>query len=103
MSSESSPPSQARDVALSWAEEMRSVRMQVIEQIRAGSRDFSEIVQSKDPSIGRIKVVAVLENIPGLGKVKARRMMDDIGISGDCKVRALSDEHRRALLESVGR
>jgi ATP-dependent Clp protease adapter protein ClpS len=83
------------------AQEMRSARVRVIDEIRSGSRVLSDVLSANDRSIGRIKVVAVLENVPGLGKVKARRIMDDVGISGDCKVRELTVEHRTALLECI--
>ena len=51
-----------------------------------------------DESLGRMKVLAVLESLPRLGKVKARRTMEDIGISETRRLRGLGAQQRALLL-----
>lgn len=88
---------------MALAAHLRAERAATIEKVRAGLWDLQNVIDSDDSGIGRIKVVAILENLPGLGKVAARRLMDDIGISGDCRIRELSPEQSFALLGHIPR
>lgn len=67
-----------------------------------GSLTLKELLAQADhnDTIGKMKVLAVLESLPGVGKVRARRAMDDIGIADTRRVRGLGDQQRRALLET---
>lgn len=68
-----------------------------------GSITLAELFeQSADESIGKMKVLAVLQSLPGLGKVKARRTMDDIGIAFNRRVQGLGANQRKALLDRLG-
>ena len=57
-------------------------------------------IAGRDETIGKMKVLAVLESMPGLGKVKARRLMEEIGISETRRIRGLGSEQRKTLLKS---
>lgn len=67
-----------------------------------GSLTLSELLAQADhnDTIGKMKVLAVLESLPGVGKVRARRAMEDIGIADTRRVRGLGEQQRRALLET---
>ena len=68
-----------------------------------GNLSLADLLQEADSNetIGKMKVVSVLESLPGLGKVKARRLMDEIGISETRKVQGLGQQQRRRLLEKL--
>ena len=53
------------------------------EKLKLGSLSLDELLARADgdETVGKMKVVSVLESLPGLGKVKARRLMDTVGIS----------------------
>lgn len=67
-----------------------------------GSLSLSELISraDSDDTVGKMKVLAVLEALPGVGKVKARRTMEEIGIADTRRVRGLGEQQRRALLQA---
>ena len=54
-----------------------------------------------DETVGKMKVVSVLESLPGLGKVKARRLMETVGISDSRRLQGLGAKQREALLKET--
>lgn len=56
--------------------------------------------QTDDDSVGKMKVLAVIESMPGIGKVKARRLMEDIGIHENRRLRGLGVRQRAQLVEA---
>jgi hypothetical protein len=99
------PPSispEARQAALEKAAAARRARAELKEKLKMGSLDLAELLaQSGDETIGKMKVLAVLESLPGLGKVKARRVMEEIGIADTRRVQGLGANQRKALLEKL--
>lgn len=91
-----------RQAALAKAAEARRARAEVKEKLKMGSLTLSELLDQAgdNDTIGKMKVVAVLESLPGVGKVKARRTMEEIGISDTRRLRGLGDQQRKALLEA---
>ncbi len=67
-----------------------------------GSLTLAEALASDESSVGKLKVVSMLESLPGVGKVKARKIMEDIGIADNRKVQGLGTQQRKALLEQFG-
>lgn len=67
-----------------------------------GSMSLLEALDSDDPNVGKLKVVALLESLPGVGKVKARRVMEEIGIADNRRVQGLGAQQRSALLDQLG-
>ena len=65
-----------------------------------GSISLSELLKrsEKDETVGKMKVLSVLESLPGLGKVKARRLMESVGISESRRLQGLGANQREALL-----
>jgi uncharacterized protein YbjT (DUF2867 family) len=95
-----SPEDRAK--ALAKAAEARRQRAELKEKLKMGSLTLSELFESADETIKKMKVLAVLESLPGLGKVKARRIMGEIGISETRRVGGLGANQRKALLDRLG-
>jgi hypothetical protein len=99
------PPSispEARQAALAKAGAARRQRAELKEKLKMGSLTIAELLsKSDDETVGKMKVLAVLESLPGLGKVKARRLMEEIGIADTRRVQGLGANQRKALLEKL--
>lgn len=93
-----------RAAALEKAKEVRQARAEVKARLKMGSLSLAEALASadQDDTVGKLKVVALLESLPGVGKVKARQVMEDIGIAPNRKVQGLGAQQRKALLEQLG-
>ena len=92
-----------RAAALEKAAAARAARAEVKNQLKIGSLSLSDALASKDPTIGKLKVVSMLESLPGVGKVKARKIMDEIGIADNRRVQGLGQQQKHALLELLGK
>lgn len=91
-----------RAAALAKAGEARAARADIKARLKMGSMSLLEALDSDDPNVAKLKVVAMLESLPGVGKVKARRVMDDIGIADNRRVQGLGAQQRSALLDQLG-
>lgn len=92
-----------RAAALEKAAAARRQRAELKEKLKMGSLDLKELfdLAGEQESVGKMKVLAVLESLPGLGKVKARRVMEEIGISETRRVQGLGAKQREALFEKL--
>ena len=92
-----------RAAALEKAAAARRQRAELKEKLKMGSLDLKElfVLAGNEESVGKMKVLAVLESLPGLGKVKARRIMEEIGISETRRVQGLGSKQREALFEKL--
>lgn len=92
-----------RQAALQKAAEVRRLRAEMKSRLKMGSITFGELCQeaSNNSSLGKMKVLTVLESLPGLGKVKARRLMDELGISETRRLQGLGDNQYKKLLERL--
>ena len=91
-----------RAAALAKAAEARAARADIKARLKMGSMSLLEALDSDDPNVAKLKVVAMLESLPGVGKVKARRVMEDIGIADNRRVQGLGAQQRSALLDQLG-
>jgi hypothetical protein len=91
-----------RQAALEKAAAARRARAELKERLKMGSLTLSELLDEaeRDETVGKTKVLAVLEALPGVGKVKARRAMEEIGIAETRRLRGLGKEQRKALLDA---
>jgi hypothetical protein len=99
------PPSlspEQRAAALAKAAEARTARAEVKNRLKLGSITLAEALASNDDTIGKLKVVSLLESLPGVGKVKARKLMEEIGIADNRRVQGLGQQQKAALLEQLG-
>jgi hypothetical protein len=94
-----------RQAALEKAAKVRRERAEVKEKLKLGSLSLSELLSKADgdETVGKMKVVSVLESLPGLGKVKARRLMETVGISESRRLQGLGAKQRAELLKETAR
>ncbi|MDA8360249.1 MAG: integration host factor, actinobacterial type [Actinomycetota bacterium] len=94
-----------RQAALEKAAKVRRERAEVKEKLKLGNMTLSELLKraEKDETIGKMKVISVLESLPGLGKVKARRLMETVGISESRRLQGLGTKQRVDLLKETSR
>jgi len=94
-----------RQAALQKAAKVRKERAEVKEKLKLGSLTLAELLKKaeKDETVGKMKVVSVLESLPGLGKVKARRLMETVGISESRRLQGLGAKQRADLLRETAR
>ena len=92
-----------REAALAKAAEARRARAELKEKLKMGSLTLTDLLDQADgnDTIGKMKVLAVLESLPGVGKVRARRAMEEIGIADTRRVKGLGDQQRKSLLEAL--
>ena len=92
-----------RQAALEKAAKVRRERAEVKEKLKLGTMSLSELLQQAehDETVGKMKVVSVLESLPGLGKVKARRLMESVGISESRRLQGLGAKQRADLLSKT--
>ena len=94
---------EVRRAALLKAPPGRRGRAALRGQLKAGDISLSDLLgQLDDDTVGKMKVLAVLESLPGVGKVKARRTMEAIKISESRRLRGLGNRQRSRLLEDFG-
>ena len=91
-----------RAAALAKAAEARAARADLKNRLKLGSIALAEALRSNDSTVGKLKVVSLLESLPGVGKVKARKLMDEIGIADNRRVQGLGQQQKQALLEQLG-
>lgn len=91
-----------RAAALAKAAEARTARAELKNKLKLGSLSLAEALASSDDTIGKLKVVSLLESLPGVGKVKARKLMEEIGIADNRRVQGLGQQQKAALLEQLG-
>jgi hypothetical protein len=92
-----------RAAALAKAAEARTARAEVKTRLKMGSLSLNDALASTDSTIGKLKVVSLLESLPGVGKVKARKLMEEIGIADNRRVQGLGQQQKAALLEQLGK
>jgi len=92
-----------RASALAKAAEARTARAEVKNKLKIGSLSLAEALASTDSTIGKLKVVSLLESLPGVGKVKARKIMDEIGIADNRRVQGLGQQQKASLLDQLGK
>ncbi len=101
------PPSlpSSASAALEKAARVRRERAVVKEKLKMGSLTLGELLTQadSDETVGKMKVVSVLESLPGLGKVKARRLMETVGISDSRRLQGLGAKQRESLLKETAR
>ena len=88
--------------ALAKAAEARVARAELKNQLKMGSVSLAEALASTSSTVGKLKVVSLLESLPGVGKVKARKIIKEIGIADNRRVQGLGAQQKAALLEQLG-
>jgi ribosome recycling factor len=96
-------PEQRAD-ALKKAAAARQARAEVKNRLKYSQAKLSDVIAQgqQDETIGKLKVVSLLESLPKVGKVKARAIMADIGISETRRVRGLGPHQVAELVKQFG-
>jgi uncharacterized membrane protein YqiK len=94
-----------RTEALAKAAEARKKRAEVKAELKSGTRSLADVLQKagNDETLGKMKVVNVLESLPGVGKVRAQKIMEELDISATRRIRGLGSKQRAMLLERFGK
>jgi hypothetical protein len=94
-----------RKAALEKAAKARKDRAELKDHLKSGRISLTELLDKApgDDTVGKMKVLAVLESLPGTGKVKARKLMDQVGISETRRLQGLGAKQRDSLLEAIER
>ena len=92
-----------RAAALEKAAAARAARAAVKQELKMGSMTLSDALASTSSTVGKLKVVSLLESLPGVGKVKARKIMEEIGIADNRRVQGLGAQQKQALLAQLGK
>ena len=92
-----------RAAALEKAAAARRARAELKEKLKMGSVTLTELFDQAvgNDTIGKMKVLAVLESLPGLGKVKARRLLEECEVSETRRIQGLGANQRKKLLETL--
>jgi len=93
-----------RAEALQKAAAARQKRAEVKNRLKYSQGKLSEVIAQgqQDETIGKLKVVSLLESLPGVGKVKAKKVMAEIGIAETRRVRGLGPHQVKALIDLYG-
>lgn len=94
-------PEQRRK-ALEKAARARAIRAEIKERFAAGEITITEIIESDDEAIKRMKVIDLIQTIPGYGKVKAAKLLDEHGISQSRRIQGLGRRQKETLLSLFG-
>ena len=88
-----------RAAALEKAAAARQARAEVKNRLKYSQGSLSEVIEQghKDDTIGKLKVVSLLESLPGVGKARAAKIMERLEISPTRRVRGLGANQRKAL------
>jgi len=92
-----------RKNALDKAAAARAARAELKNQLKNGAVSLSEALSSTDDTVGKLKVVSLLESLPGVGKVKARKIMEEVGIADNRKIQGLGAQQKKALLDHLAK
>lgn len=90
-----------RTAARNKATAARAERAEIKAKLKDGRVSVAEVIDTAKnvESIGRLRVVELLEALPGIGKVRAAAIMESIGIAPTRRVRGLGVHQRKALIE----
>ena len=92
---------QERANALAKAQEMRTRRMELRKELKAGTITLAEVLKRDDEIVTRMKVKYLLESLPNVGKITALSIMEEIGINESRRVQGLGKRQLALLLEKL--
>ncbi|MBR5328578.1 MAG: integration host factor [Firmicutes bacterium] len=87
--------------ALKKAQEMRSQRMALRKELKAGKVTLAEVLKREDEIVTRMKVKYLLESLPNVGKITAASLMEEIGINESRRIQGLGKRQMAMLLEKL--
>lgn len=89
--------------ALKKAQQVRSQRAKIRQDLKAGRTGIREILEQMDNDVvAKMRVAYLLESLPRIGKVRTRKIMNEIGIDETRRVQGLGSRQKQALIERFG-
>lgn len=89
--------------ALKKAQQVRSQRAKIRQDLKAGRTGIREILEQVDNDVvAKMRVAYLLESLPRIGKVRTRKIMNEIGIDETRRVQGLGSRQKQALIERFG-
>ncbi len=91
-----------RKNALEKAQQIRSQRMEIRKQLKAGKLSLADILNDAENEIyAKMRVKYLLESLPQIGKITAAKLMEEIGIDEARRVQGLGSRQKAQLLEKL--
>lgn len=87
-----------RKAALDKALLARRKRAQVREDLKSGKISLSELIETDDEIVKRMRVSAMLEALPAIGETKSKRIMEECGIAESRRIGGLGKHQKAKLL-----
>ena len=86
--------------ALQKAQQMRTERMILRQELKTGRNTLAEVLsRAEKPRVGKRRVKTGLERVPQLGKITAAKLMAEIGIDEVRRVQGLGSRQKADLLQ----
>jgi S13-like protein len=92
-----------RMIALRQANEVRSARAKLKQELRQGKVRLAEILAARPDYLSSAEVGELLVEVPKIGPVKAARLLRTARVSQQKTVGGLSDRQRTCLIELLTR
>ena len=91
-----------RSKALQKAQQIRSKRMEVRKELKAGTLTLAAVLKDADNEVyAKMRVKYLLESLPQVGKITAVKIMEEIGIDEARRVQGLGSRQKAQLLERL--
>ncbi|MBQ2699001.1 MAG: integration host factor [Firmicutes bacterium] len=92
-----------RTAALKKAQEIRSQRMEVRKELKAGNLALATVLEEAENEVyAKMRVKYLLESLPQVGKITAAKIMEEIGIDESRRVQGLGARQKAELLARLG-
>ena len=93
---------QERANALQKAQQMRSKRTALRQQIKNGEVTVEQVLQDLDNEVvSKMRVKYLLESLPQIGKITAVKIMEEVGIDEARRIQGLGTRQMKDLLERL--
>ncbi len=77
------------------------MRSTICEQLACGSAGLAEVMDlRRDPRVGEVHLLTVLESLPGATKVATRRKLEELGIPERTRLSELADHEVSTVIGS---
>jgi len=91
-----------RSKALAKAQQIRSQRMEVRKELKAGKLTLADVLNTPENEVyAKMRVKYLLESLPQVGKITAAKLMEEIGIDEARRVQGLGSRQKAQLLEKL--
>lgn len=88
-----------RAKALQKAQQMRSKRTQLRQELKSGKITVEEVLQDLDNEVvSKMRVKYLLESLPQVGKITAVKIMEEVGIDEARRIQGLGSRQMNDLL-----